>query len=53
LQQTAAHRAFAGLELETSLAATSRLRLEGTLAITDGKYTEFNSVYIEQVYRKS
>lgn len=38
-----------GLELETSLAATSRLRLEGTLAITDGKYTEFNSVYIEQV----
>lgn len=38
-----------GLELEAGFAATSRLQLEGSLAITDAKYTEFNSVYIEQV----
>ncbi|WOK35471.1 TonB-dependent receptor [Sphingomonas sp. C3-2] len=38
-----------GFELETSFAATPRLHLEGSFALTDAKYTDFNSVYIEQV----
>ncbi len=38
-----------GLEIETDLAVTPRLRLEGSFAYTDAKYTSFDSVYIEQV----
>lgn len=38
-----------GVELESSFAVTPQLSLEGSFAFTDAKYTEFNSVYIEQV----
>lgn len=38
-----------GLELESNFAVTRRLSMEGSFALTNAKYTDFNSVYIEQV----
>lgn len=39
-----------GVELETRLAVSERLRLEGTLAHVNAEYTDFNSVNVQQVF---